>query len=44
MTNIVAMEQGSRLRPVYGVVPEQPLEERIVENCKASAVMGPFDR
>jgi len=41
VTNIVAMEQGSRLRPVYAVVPEQPLEERIIENLQGFGGHGP---
>ena len=28
VTNVVAMEQGQRLRPVYAILPEQPIEER----------------
>ena len=29
VTNLVALEAGGRLRPVYAVVPEEPLDERI---------------
>lgn len=31
VTNVVALDEGVALRPVYSVVPAAPLEERIVE-------------
>ena len=31
VTNVVAMEQGQRLKPVYAIVPDQPIEEQVIE-------------
>jgi GH15 family glucan-1,4-alpha-glucosidase len=41
VTNVVAMEQGSRLRPVYAIVPEQPIEEQVVESLQGFNGHGP---
>jgi GH15 family glucan-1,4-alpha-glucosidase len=41
VTNIVAMEQGSRLRPVYAIVPEQPIEEKVIESLRGFNGHGP---
>lgn len=41
VTNVVAMEQGSRLRPVYGIVPDQPIAEQVVENLQGFNGHGP---
>ena len=40
-TNVVAMERGSRLRPVYAIVPDQTIEERGIEASQASTGHGP---
>jgi GH15 family glucan-1,4-alpha-glucosidase len=41
VTNVIAMEQGSRLRPVYAIVPEQPIEEQVVESLQGFNGHGP---
>ncbi len=41
VTNVVAMEQGSRLRPVYSIVPDQPIEEQVIENLQGFNGHGP---
>ncbi|MCW5749531.1 MAG: glycoside hydrolase family 15 protein [Alphaproteobacteria bacterium] len=39
--NVVALAPGEQLRPVYGVVPGLPLEERIAEALPGYRGMGP---
>jgi GH15 family glucan-1,4-alpha-glucosidase len=41
VTNIVAMEQGSRLKPVYASVPEQPIEEHVIQSLQGFNGQGP---
>jgi len=41
VTNVVAMERGSRLRPVYAIVPDQPIDERLIESLQGFSGQGP---
>jgi GH15 family glucan-1,4-alpha-glucosidase len=41
VTNIVAMERGSRLRPVYAIVPEHSIDERVIEDLRGFKGHGP---
>lgn len=41
VTNVVAMERGERLRPVYAILPDQPIDEQIVECLKGFRGLGP---
>jgi GH15 family glucan-1,4-alpha-glucosidase len=41
VTNVIAMERGSRLRPVYAIVPDQALEEFVVDNLQGFKGHGP---
>ncbi len=41
VTNVVAMERGSRLRPVYSIVPDQRIDERVVESLQGFNGQGP---
>jgi GH15 family glucan-1,4-alpha-glucosidase len=41
VTNVVAMEQGQRLKPVYAIVPDQPIEEQVIENLRGFNGHGP---
>lgn len=41
VTNVVAMERGSRLRPVYAIVPDQTIEERGIESLQGFNGHGP---
>src|SRR6185436_8529380 len=34
VTNVVAMERSGRLRPVYAIVPDEPIDERVIESLK----------
>jgi GH15 family glucan-1,4-alpha-glucosidase len=41
VTNVIAMEGGANLKPVYGVLPEEPLEERVAPNLAGYRGHGP---
>jgi GH15 family glucan-1,4-alpha-glucosidase len=41
VTNVVAMERGSRLRPVYAILPDQTIEERGIESLQGFNGHGP---
>jgi GH15 family glucan-1,4-alpha-glucosidase len=41
VTNVVAMEQGQRLKPVYAIVPDQPIEEQVIESLRGFNGHGP---
>ena len=41
VTNVVAMEQGQRLRPVYAILPEQPIEEQVIQSLSGFNGHGP---
>ena len=41
VTNVVAMERGSRLRPVYAIVPDQRIDERVIEGLQGFNGQGP---
>ncbi len=41
VTNVIAMERGPKLKPVYGVLPEKPLEERIAPDLAGYRGFGP---
>ena len=41
VTNVVAMERGARLRPVYAIIPDEPIEERVVESLEGFNGYGP---
>ena len=41
VTNVVVMERGSRLRPVYAIVPDQPIDERLIESLQGFSGQGP---
>ncbi|MGO8738410.1 glycoside hydrolase family 15 protein [Rhodoblastus sp.] len=41
VTNVITMEGGADLKPVYGVLPEEPLEERIAPDLAGYRGFGP---
>jgi GH15 family glucan-1,4-alpha-glucosidase len=41
VTNVVAMEQGQLLRPVYAILPEQPIEEQVIQSLSGFNGHGP---
>jgi len=41
VTNVIAMEHGPNLKPVYAILPEMTLEERIAENLAGYRGYGP---
>ena len=41
VTNIIAMERGPNLKPVYAILPEMPLEERIAPDLAGYRGYGP---
>jgi GH15 family glucan-1,4-alpha-glucosidase len=41
VTNVVAMERGENLKPVYSIVPDEPIDERIVESLQGYKGFGP---
>jgi GH15 family glucan-1,4-alpha-glucosidase len=41
ITNVAAMEEDGRLRPVYGIVPGSSLEERVIDGLKGYRGMAP---
>jgi GH15 family glucan-1,4-alpha-glucosidase len=41
VTNVVAMERGARLRPVYAIIPDEPIDERVVGCLKGFNGLGP---
>jgi GH15 family glucan-1,4-alpha-glucosidase len=41
VTNVVAMERDGRLKPVYAIVPDEPIEERVVDSLKGFNGYGP---
>jgi GH15 family glucan-1,4-alpha-glucosidase len=41
VTNIIAAERGPDLRPVYAVLPETPLDERVATNLRGYRGFGP---
>jgi GH15 family glucan-1,4-alpha-glucosidase len=41
VTNVVAMERGARLRPVYAIIPDEPIDERVVGSLKGFKDFGP---
>ena len=41
VTNVITMEGEANLKPVYGVLPEEPLEERIVPDLAGYRGFGP---
>jgi GH15 family glucan-1,4-alpha-glucosidase len=41
VTNIIAMEQGDKLKPVYAIVPDEPIEERTIESLQGYKGFGP---
>ena len=41
VTNVVAMERGARLRPVYAIIPDEPIDERVVGSLKGFKGLAP---
>ena len=41
VTNVVAMEHRSRLKPVYAIVPDQRIDERVIESLQGFNGQGP---
>ncbi len=41
ITNVAALDPGANLRPVYAILPDAPLDERIVESLRGYRDMGP---
>lgn len=44
MRNAIALDPGGRLKPVYGIVPSDPLDEEIVPDLPGYRSMGPVRR
>lgn len=41
VTNIIALERGPSLKPVYGILPETPLHERVAPGLRGYRSYGP---
>ena len=44
ITTVIELEQGGDIKPVYGILPDQSLEERVITSLPGFKGMGPVRR